>query len=76
MSHISIRYNKTAGQPGRGTSEHVWRVFVDKREYLFKNFRLNVPSYSEKDGPDYNVACEGHLIIDKETSTAIIDPVG
>ena len=71
----SIRFNKTRGEPGRGTKDHVWRVFEnDKKEYIFKNVKINVPSYSEKDpsGEDWNIACEGTLQIDKETSTANI----
>ncbi len=75
MSRIAIRFNKSRGQPGRGTPEHVWRVFVDGQEYLFKNVRINVPSASEKEklSEDWNIACEGVLHIDRETSTAIID---
>jgi len=72
----SIRFNKTRGQPGRGTLDHVWRVFEDhKKEYLFKNVKINVPSYSEKESisDDWNISCEGTLVIDKETSTAIIN---
>ena len=54
--------------------EHVWRVFEGDKEYLFKHFKLNVPSASEKQegSEDWNVVCEGTLTIDKETSTAII----
>jgi len=76
MSHISIRFNKSRGQSGKGTPDHVWRVFVDKQEYLFKHFKLNVPSISEKEqlSDDWNIACDGVLVIDKETSTAIINP--
>ena len=73
--HYSIWFNKTRGQPGRGTKDHVWRVFEDnKKEYLFKNVKINVPSYSEKEsnGEDWNIACDGTLQIDRETSTAII----
>jgi hypothetical protein len=76
MSHVSIRFNKSRGQPGRGTPEHVWRVFVDGREYLFKHFKLNVPSISEADatGQDWNIACDGVFKIERDTSTAIVDP--
>jgi hypothetical protein len=74
MNKFLIRYNKTRGLPGRGSLEHVWRVFENGKEYLFKNFQLNVPSRSEQTGDDWNVACEGVLVIDKETSTAIINP--
>jgi hypothetical protein len=76
MSHIAIRFNKTRGQPGRGTEDHVWRVFVDGQEYLFKNVQINVPSASEREpgANDWNIACTGILRIDRGTSTAIIDP--
>jgi hypothetical protein len=69
-----IRFNKSRGQPGRGTIDHVWRVFEGQKEYLLKNVKLNVPSYSEKEqtSEDWNICCEGTLTIDRETSTAII----
>ena len=75
MSHIAIRFNKSRGQPGRGSAEHVWRVFVDEQEYLFKHFKINVPTVSERAGEseDWNIACTGVLHIDRDTSTAIID---
>lgn len=75
MSHITIRFNKSRGQPGRGTSEHVWRVFVDGQEYLFKHFKINVPTMSEREpnSEDWNIACDGVLEIDKQTSTAVIN---
>jgi hypothetical protein len=74
MNKYRIRFNKSRGQQGRGSMEHVWRVFEGDKEYLFKNFKLNVPSASEKQegSEDWNVVCEGTLTIDKETSTAII----
>lgn len=54
--------------------EHVWRVFVNGKEYLFKNLDITVPVKSEKDvnGQDYNICCRGYLTIDKKSSTAII----
>ena len=73
----SIRFNKNRGQPGRGTMDHVWRVFEgdeSKKEYLVKHFRLEVPSASEQDGQDWNVTCYGKLTLDRETSTATINP--
>lgn len=73
MNKYLIRFNKTRGQPGRGTVDHVWRVFENNKEYLFKNVKINVPSFSEQTGDDFNIACEGHMKIDRETSTAIID---
>jgi hypothetical protein len=75
MSKYSIRFNKSRGQPGRGSIDHVWRVFENgSKEYLFKNLDITVPVKSEKDknGVDYNITCDGFLNIDKETSTAII----
>jgi hypothetical protein len=76
MNKYSIRFNQSRGQPGRGTPEHVWRVFENEKEYLFKNFILNVSSLSERDGTseNWNVTCEGIMTIDRVTSTAIINP--
>ena len=58
---------------GRGSIDHVWRVFENDREYLFKNVKINVPSFSEQDNEDWNIVCFGILKIDKESSTAIIE---
>lgn len=75
MNKYKIRFNKSRGQVGRGTVDHVWRVFENGKEYLFKNFQINVPSHSEIDesGNDWNVVCQGFMTIDKITSTAIIN---
>jgi hypothetical protein len=56
--------------------DHCWRVFENGKEFLFKNFQLNVPSQSEKeaDSEDWNVVCQGVMTIDRETSTAVINP--
>jgi len=75
MNHYSIRFNKSRGQPGRGTPEHVWRVFENEtKEYLFKNLDIHVRVKSDidKNGVDYNITCDGYLHIDRETSTAVI----
>ena len=66
MNTYHIRFNKSRGETGRGTLDHVWRVFEGEKEYLFKNLDITVPVKSEKDknGTDYT--------IDKDTSTAII----
>jgi len=69
----AIRFNKTRGQPGRGSLDHVWRVFEDGKEYLFKHVQINVPSHSERDGEDWNIVCQGVMVIDRSTSTAVID---
>jgi len=75
MNKYRIRFNKSRGAPGRGTLNHVWRVFENDKEYLFKNFKLNVDSFSEKEenAEDWNLICHGVMTIDKETSTAIIN---
>lgn len=74
MNKYLIRFNKTRGMPGRGTVDHVWRVFENDKEFLFKHVKINVPSFSEmSEGPDWNIACNGVMTIDKETSTAIIN---
>lgn len=74
MNKYRIRFNKTRGMPGRGTAKHVWRVFVDEHEYLFKHLDIDVPVKSEKEdaSDDYNIVCFGYLNIDRETSTAVI----
>jgi hypothetical protein len=72
MSHFIIRFNKTRGMLGRGTSDHVWRVFEDGKEYLLKNVQINVASYGAKTDDDWSICCDGVLSIDRETSTAVI----
>jgi hypothetical protein len=76
MKKYLIRFNKTRGLQGRGTIDHVWRVFEDGQEYLFKHFQLHVPSFDEKEAnsEDWNLCCFGEMEIDRETSTAIIKP--
>ena len=74
MNTYQIRFNKSRGQAGRGSMDHVWRVFENGKEYLFKNLDIATPIKSEKDanGVDYNIVCQGFLSIDRETSTACI----
>ena len=74
MNKYTIRFNKTRGQTGRGTMDHVWRVFENDKEYLFKHIDITVPVKSEKDlnGADYNIVCHGFMSIDRNTSTAVI----
>ena len=74
MNTYQIRFNKSRGQAGRGSMDHVWRVFENGKEFLFKNLDISVPIKSEKDanGADYNIVCQGFLSIDRETSTACI----
>ena len=77
MSHVSIRFNKRRGEPGWGTVAHVWRVFCDGKEYRVKHCRMEVPTYSEADinGNDFNIACDGMLVLERETSTAVVREV-
>jgi hypothetical protein len=78
MNKYLIRFNKSRGQPGRGSLDHVWRVFENNKEYIVKHVKINVPSYSETSGngaggDDWNIACEGVMTLDKPTGTAIIN---
>jgi hypothetical protein len=79
MNQYHIRFNKSRGQPGRGSQDHVWRVFENNQEYLFKHFRIEGVSVVHDAttgagtlGDDYNIYCQGYMSIDRETSTAII----
>ena len=72
MSHCLIRFNKSAGQPGRGSPEHVWRVFEDGNEHLARHVRILVPCWSEQSGPDWNMACNGRMIFYTDTDTVVI----
>jgi len=74
MNKYQIRFNTSRGQEGRGSMDHVWRVFENGKEFLFKNLDITVPVKSEKDanGQDYNITCQGYMTIDRDTSTAVI----
>lgn len=72
MNKYLIRFNKSRGQPDRGTVDHVWRVFENNQEYLCKHVKINVPCYDEKSNDDWNIACEGFISIDAATSTITI----
>ena len=52
--------------------DHVWRVFEDGKEYLVKHIKIEAPIWDETDGVDWNIACNGTLTLDRETSTAVI----
>jgi hypothetical protein len=71
---ICVRYNKTKGQPGRGSVDHAWRVFDNSKEYVVKNININVPCWGAKTGEDWSMCCEGIITVDKETSTITIKP--
>ena len=63
MNKFLIRFNKSRGAPGRGTEDHVWRVFENGKEYLFKHLSINVPCRDEVSGneqhTDWNICCYG-----------------
>ena len=69
---ICVRYNKSRGQVGRGSIDHVWRIFDNNKEYIVKNVQINVPSWGAKTGEDWSICCEGIITVDKETSTITI----
>lgn len=73
MNKYLIRFNKSRGQPGRGSFDHVWRVFENDQEYIFKHVNINAPCFDEKTGEEYNICCYGFMTIDRENSTAIIN---
>jgi len=70
-----IRFNKSRGQPGRGTADHAWRVFAGDKEYLAKSVVLKgtVRSEKEEKSDDWNMVCHGSMEIDRETSTITIE---
>ena len=77
MNTYLIRFNKTRGQPGRGTMDHVWRVFENNQEYIVKHVDIRVPCRDKVTGDgaghdDWNIFCQGYMKLDRETSTAII----
>ena len=71
---IAIRFNKSRGTAGRGTMDHVWRVFDGPKEYVVKNVKIDVPSWGQRTGEDWSICCDGNVSIDKETSTVTIVP--
>ncbi len=74
MNKYTIRFNKSRGQPGRGSMLHVWRVFEGSREILAKNVRIETRSWTELDanGQDYNIACRGRMMFFEDTDTVVI----
>ena len=77
MNTYHIRFNKSRGQTGRGSKDHVCRVFENGKDYLFNHFRIvglivtdSVTGNGTND--DWNMSCEGYMTIDHETSTAVI----
>jgi len=73
MNKYLIRFNKSRGQEGRGSEAHVWRVFENGVEHLAKDVMINVPSWGELDGPDWNIACKGYMRFVESVDLAIIN---
>jgi len=72
MTKFCIRFNKSRGEEGRGTPDHVWRVFADDVEFLAKDVLIQTQSWSEKTGEDWSICCRGQMSFMKETDTIII----
>ncbi len=74
MNKYLIRFNKSRGQPGRGSAEHVWRVFEGDREILARHVRIEGRSWTEidKNGVDFNIACHGKMLFYRDTDTVVI----
>lgn len=73
MNKYTIRFNRSRGEPGRGSIEHAWRIFENNQEYIAKNVEINVPSKGERTGEDWSIVCFGSMSINKETSTVVIN---
>jgi hypothetical protein len=72
-----IRFNKSAGKEGRGSKDHVWRVFDEEHtEYLCKNVVILVSTKTELDSNlvDWNFVCNGTININYDESTITIGP--
>lgn len=69
-----IRFNKSRGQEGRGSVDHVWRVFLNgQQELLVKHFYIiGGPVFSERTGEDWNLCCFGTFQIHDDTGTILI----
>jgi hypothetical protein len=68
MNKYLIRFNKSRGQPNRGSVDHAWRVFENGKEFLCKHIKINAPIHDEREGEDWNICCYGYMVIDKDNS--------
>ena len=78
MPKFRIRFNKTAGEPGRGTIDHKWRVFDETgKEFLCKRVWLLTTSRTEMDpnGHDWNFVTNGVMHINRADSTITITEI-
>lgn len=74
MTKFCIRFNKSRGQEGRGTIDHVWRVFEGDVEHLAKDVLIQVPSWTEQTGEDWSICCYGNMTKMSEVDVIIIRP--
>lgn len=70
-----VRFNKSRGQPGRGTKDHVWRVFDETgKEWIVKHVYFTCDTFGEKEekSEDWNIATPdtSRMVIDREKSVA------
>ena len=72
MNKYHIRFNKTRGQEGRGTMEHVWRVFENGKEILARDVVIQVPSWTEELNGDWNICCKGWMKFDQASAFVMI----
>ena len=75
MKKFRIRFNKSAGQAGRGSKDHVWRVFDETgKEYLVKNIFIKRECWGEKESgtEDWNMVAIGEMEIDRVNSLITI----
>lgn len=72
MSKYRIRFNKSKGQLGRGSTEHAWRVLHDNTEWLARHVIIEVPSRTEQEGLNWNIVCEGNMLFFSDTDTVVI----
>lgn len=72
MKKYRIRFNKTRGQEGRGTVDHVWRVFEGDTEILAKDVLIQTQSWAEQEGDDWNICCKGKIRFFPEIQAVVI----
>lgn len=73
-----IRFNQTAGQPGRGSVDHKWRVFDENnKEWICKAVSIWANSWTEIDpnGHDWNIVCDAQMTIVRQDSKILLDRI-
>lgn len=72
MNKYCIRFNKSRGQEGRGSMDHVWRVFENDKEFLAKDVVIQTMSWTEQTGEDWSICCRGVMKFFPETEAIFI----